>query len=125
MPSLQLTPTRRRLRRWHPPPGHGPALAWQNPRWWKDGFRPAITYVFTALALFLTLVQQGVGWMGVCWWWWLVLVDEFPQRLVLLDRAGLDGDAVAVGVLQLEAVEPVIGDHSDQDQFVVFTHRPP
>ncbi|TDC93063.1 hypothetical protein [Actinomadura sp. 7K507] len=55
-----------------PPVGHGPALAWHNPRWWKDGFRPAITYVFTVLVLFLTVKEQGIGWMGTFWWWLLL-----------------------------------------------------
>lgn len=55
-----------------PPEGHGPVLAWHNPLWWKDGFRPAITYVFTILVVFLTVQDQGIGWMTT-YWWWLVL----------------------------------------------------
>jgi hypothetical protein len=56
-----------------PPDGHGPALAWHNPLWWKDGFRPAITYVLPVLAVFLIIKDRGFGWTTT-YWWWLLLV---------------------------------------------------
>lgn len=56
-----------------PPKGHGPVLAWHNPTWWKDGFRPALTYIFIILVVFLTLKDRGIGWMTT-YRWWLFLV---------------------------------------------------
>ncbi|MFD0856974.1 hypothetical protein ACFQ07_32385 [Actinomadura adrarensis] len=56
-----------------PPEGLGPALAWHNPRWWKDGFRPALSYVFTILVVFLTAIEQGIGWMTAPGWWAVLL----------------------------------------------------
>ena len=56
-----------------PPAGHGPVLAWHNPTWWKDGLRPAFSYGFPVLILFLILKDGGVGWMTI-YLWWLILI---------------------------------------------------
>jgi hypothetical protein len=48
-------------------------LAWRNPSWWKDGFRPAFSYVFPVLVVVLILKDRGVGWMTI-YWWWLILI---------------------------------------------------
>lgn len=74
-----------------PPEGHGPVLAWRNPLWWKDGFRPAITYVLIVPVIFLIVREQGIGWMAN-YLVWLVM-----GGFVLLSVLYVRGRSLAAG----------------------------
>jgi hypothetical protein len=96
-----------------PPEGHGPALAWHHPLWWKDGFRPAITYILTILVVFLTVKEQGIGWMTMYGWWLflagisLLSVPWFRGRPFAAGAAWFRNGGVWVNTYELVSIRVV------------------